>query len=254
MQKIEEAQINQEDLLYEKIPNFDDRYLRPYGTVHGYDFGQTYNKDLVLDMKDRVIHSYHFDKDNSFVGFTLAGLDEKDKHTMYVAVGVDTDTMFTSRETFLFEDNYSDPDMTFFYGSTRLIGFRTGKECKQADFISMVQPIFYSTDEKVCKEHLTSLTPGMLDEMVEWGKECSDLTLNAMIKEFKASDENARLSEGYAGLTMVICLLCFVLVCHVAILQGMRWYNERTKLRLARQAEMRRGGEGTDNEADARAA
>ena len=49
---------------------------------------------------------------------------------MYVAIGVDELTMVTSRETFLWTEDKFNPEKTSYYDSTRLIGFRTGKDCK----------------------------------------------------------------------------------------------------------------------------
>lgn len=81
-------------------------------------------------MAGRAIHSYHFDSDQSFVGLSISGEDNNDSSTMYVAVGVDELTMVTSRETFLWPDDKYKPGMTSYFDSTRLIGFRTGKDCK----------------------------------------------------------------------------------------------------------------------------
>ena len=40
-------------LLYDAIPDFNDLYMQPSGTAHGFNFENTYNRDLVLDMTGR---------------------------------------------------------------------------------------------------------------------------------------------------------------------------------------------------------
>ena len=47
-------------------------------------------------MVKHVLQAYHFDVDGSFVGFTI--MDDNMQKTNYVAIGVDTDTMTTSKE------------------------------------------------------------------------------------------------------------------------------------------------------------
>lgn len=96
---------------------------------------------------------------------------QKERH--YLARGFDLEWMSSSKEEF--NDAY-DINPAQVYDTTRLIGFRTSKSCKQADQISMVQPIYYSIDEQVCKKYLTPLTPGMHNELPSWGNDCSDLT------------------------------------------------------------------------------
>lgn len=110
----------------------------------------------------------------------------------------------------------------------------------------MVQPIFYSTDERVCKEHLKSFTPGMLDELPAWGKDCSDLTLKVVLKDYTITGQNLRYSEGYSLVIFVIICLCLSLIALVAFLQWLGWWKARNERISAKQAELRHAN--SDNE------
>jgi len=64
---------------------------------------------------------------------------------------------------------------------TRVVGFRTTKSCESAKQILSVQPIYYSVDEKVCKERLVQLTPGLLEEIPSYGPECAVVAAAATV-------------------------------------------------------------------------
>ena len=59
---------------------------------------------------------------------------------------------------------------------TRLIGFRTTKRCESSKFIMSLQPIYYSLDEEMCTEVLTSLSASHLDEIGGYGPTCAQAT------------------------------------------------------------------------------
>ena len=111
----------------------------------------------------------------------------------------------------------------------------------------MVQPIFYSTDERVCKEHLKSFTRGMLDELPAWGKDCSDLTLKAVLTEYTITGSNLRYSEGYSLVIFVIICLCLCLIVLVGFMQWLDWWRARNERISAKQADLRRES-SSDNE------
>lgn len=141
----------------------DDRRITP--VTHGYDFAKTYNHDLEVNLESFIVKSYHFDASDHFVGFSIMNYFS-DKVTNYIALGVDQSTMKTYEvDNVLFLEHYE---------RTRLIGFRTSKRCKQTNYINSVQPIYYSLDEKMCKEHLQLVTPGMLEEINDYGLDCAD--------------------------------------------------------------------------------
>ena len=89
-----------------------------------------------MDMTGKVINKYIFDHDFHFVGFSLYDVKEKTDEN-WIGIGANLTTLEVSEVDQLFLESYD---------TTRLIGFRTSKECKQSDFISEIQPIYYSTD------------------------------------------------------------------------------------------------------------
>ena len=109
----------------------------------------------------------------------------------------------------------------------------------------MVQPIFYSTNERVCKEHLTPFSPGMLEELPGWGKDCADLTLKTVMNNYTISGQNMRDSEGYSILIFVIVCFCLFFMSLIAYLQTLRWCKLRDKIRNTKKAEMRCGDSDT---------
>ena len=67
------------------------------------------------------------------------------------------------------------------YDSTRLIGFRTTKECRHAKTTKSIQPIYYSRNEQICKNLLKPVTENMAQELPEYGSECNNpLLINIM--------------------------------------------------------------------------
>ena len=57
---------------------------------------------------------------------------------------------------------------------TRLIGFRTTKRCHEDTNIKSIQPIYYSTNEKVCKRELLMINDEMKEEIGYYGLDCND--------------------------------------------------------------------------------
>ena len=105
--------------------------------IHGHDMGNHINADLELDLTGSVVSQFHFDHDMHFVGFSLYDVSTQQENHL-IGAGVDTTTMYSSSV---------DPRIIQNYDNTRLIGFRTSKQCRQSDFISEIQPIYYSTDQ-----------------------------------------------------------------------------------------------------------
>ena len=67
------------------------------------------------------------------------------------------------------------------YDSTRLIGFRTTKECRHAKTIKSIQPIYYSKNEVICNNVLKPVTENLVKELPEYGSECNNpLLINIM--------------------------------------------------------------------------
>ena len=93
-------------------------------------------------------------------------------------------------------------------------------------------PIYFSIDEKMCKEILHPINIGMLDEITEYGPSCQDATLEQLLKiekgetmtdgEFSSElEEEARgdgISPTLQTVTYVLIILIFIMV---AIMCGM---------------------------------
>ena len=107
----------------------------------------------------------------------------------------------------------------------------------------MVQPIYYSIDERICKDHLTPLTPGMLNELSSWGPECSDPIIDEVADNIYADKINARSTEGMSGLSFVLVCLCLSLSIILTFFAWKRWHNDRIMRLKAKRKEMRRSGD-----------
>lgn len=76
---------------------------------------------------------------------------------------------------------------------TRIIGFRTTKECETAKQIMSIQPIYFSLDEGICSRVLKPLQSGHLEEVGGYGPTCAETTaqmaLMAMEQEHEREEE-----------------------------------------------------------------
>ena len=107
----------------------------------------------------------------------------------------------------------------------------------------MVQPIYYSIDERICKDHLTPLTPGMHNELSSWGPECSDSIIDEVANNIYEDKITARSTEGISGLTFVLVCLCLSLSVIVTFFAWQRWHNDRIMRIEAKRKEMRSSGD-----------
>ena len=97
----------------------DQKELLPQ--IHGKDMGNHLTQgDFEHDLTGKVIHKYIFDHETHFVGFGI--YDTKTKtDTNEIGLGVDMSTVQISEANRLFIEEHE---------TTRLIGFRTSKQCK----------------------------------------------------------------------------------------------------------------------------
>ena len=116
----------------------------------------------------------------------------------------------------------------------------------------MVQPIYYSIDERICKERLTPLTPGMHEELSSWGPDCSDSIFNEVVDNIWADKITARNTEGFSGLIFILVCICTSLLVIVTFFAWKRWHNDRIMRLEAKRKEMRRAGENNQQEAPGR--
>ena len=142
-----------------------DKELIP-AVVHGYEFEGMYDVEDSMTLQDSVIESAVFDKEDNFAGFIL--LDVK-------AGELIEDSPF---DTAGMRMEYNDPELLGDANShTRVAGFRTTKRCSTAKTILSVQPIYYSIDEKMCKETLKPIPTEMFNEISSYGLDCKYLPL-----------------------------------------------------------------------------
>ena len=118
-----------------------------------------FDSDRAISLESRVVKEYLFDLKENFVGVTLnkvGGLDE-----LYAPnfAGV---AHYVTVDARIVND----------YESTRLIGFRTTKKCKDDKLIKSIQPIYYSKNEEVCKTILQPVSNIMMNEPQEYGHNC----------------------------------------------------------------------------------
>ena len=121
-------------------------------------------------MKGLEIEKVFFTKDSKqFAGFEFKHL-ESGRSVQHIAVGIDPSRLHgETNDSRLFTEKAM--------RTTRLIGFRTGKPCKDAKFLTSIQPLYYSTDPSICKEFLKPIDDGWMEEIPNYGPECNDPVL-----------------------------------------------------------------------------
>ena len=138
------------------------------------------------------------------------------------------------------------------YDSTRLIGFRTSKLCQQTDYFSGIQPIYFSTDERMCKDHLFPLLEGMLEEIPAYGLTCGDASTNQVLNVISQDASHDRYMQGVSGFTFILTCIGFALVWALCFFQFKRWYDDREARKEQKETELKNQAEPSDNEADKR--
>ena len=141
------------ELANEGLPTEDMFFPRLEPTIHGYDFDGMYDEDEAINLKGKMISTYFFDQDGHFAGVTVMDPSTGQKE-YHVPINVE------SLQALLVDQEILDASP-----STRIIGFRTGKECHSSKQIAAIQPIYYSTSEKICKNYLSNIEPGMREEI-----------------------------------------------------------------------------------------
>lgn len=130
---------------------------------HGYNFTGMFDADKAMSLENRIVRQYLFDGaiDANFVGFTtqkVGGVDE------YYAPNFAGVAHFVA----------IDEKIANNYESTRLIGFRTTKKCKDSNLIKSIQPIYYSKNKDICQTVLRPVSKTMMSEPQEYGNDCFD--------------------------------------------------------------------------------
>lgn len=122
---------------------------------------------------------------------------------------------------------------------TRIVGFRTTKSCENAKQIMSVQPIYYSVDEKICKQKLIKLTPGLLEEIPSYGPECAAVPVqSATTAKPTDSVQQQGVSEEFTEITFLAVwfifgmLLCQSYSCLRGFCEDRRKRIDRKKVEL----------------------
>ena len=103
----------------------------------------------------------------------------------------------------------------------------------------MVQPIYYSIDEQVCKKYLTPLTPGMHNELPSWGNDCSDLTWQAVADNIWEHNFTNKGREDSYGMIFYLVLTYLLLVLITLLCQWRSWCKDRQMRRLTKLEELK---------------
>ena len=90
---------------------------------HGYEFTNMFNLGEAVDLTDKVVSEYGFDDDMNFIGFTILSTDNKQESFLaypnaHIAAAGEVDSRLVEA-----------------YDTTRVIGFRTTKQCRQAKLL-----------------------------------------------------------------------------------------------------------------------
>lgn len=111
---------------------------------HGNNFEGMYKPDLSVEMKDKHLEAMLFSNTGHFSGYAL-----RDKMTNKQSYHLPFE--FKDRiDEMVFEPMSRDFLLNYDESHTRLLGFRSGKRCKESKAIRTIQPIFYSVNEKMC--------------------------------------------------------------------------------------------------------
>ena len=128
------------------------------------------DKETKYSLKNSVVKDYFFDQyDNTFIGLRILNL-ENNEVTKVVAKNENRMAVYSHTGTV--SDEILDAN-----DSTRLVGFRTGKSCKDSTVIKSIQPIYYSNDANICKSVLNEATDSQLRELPAYGADCSEPAL-----------------------------------------------------------------------------
>lgn len=121
-----------------------------------------YEKDELISLRGRAVQEYFFDFYWNFIG---VGLIDIDTGIGEVIIPNNTEVTYKTKVS---------KEILDAYGSTRLIGFRTGKACQESKIIKSIQPIYYSSNADVCSNVLQKIDDELLSELPEYGASCSD--------------------------------------------------------------------------------
>ena len=128
--------------IVEQMEEWEDEaiYPIPKSQFHGHEFKNMFKPSTKVDLTGKIVTEYLFDDDGHFSGVVIEDVESGELSNFM-------------------PDNLQRIDVVHVpdyiresYEHTRLIGFRTTKRCDTSRFVQQVQPIYFSIDEKMCKE------------------------------------------------------------------------------------------------------
>ena len=171
---------------------------------------------MKIPLSGKSISRYFFDSDNLFSGVELSSDDKNSERAKYVPINAK-----------LLSSNLVDTRLQEAHDTTRLIGFRTGKHCKDSKTIHEITPIYYSIDEVICKHVIWPISEDLQTENPAYGLECGDLELQEydLRKALGISDmdlEEEKNQKDIVKLTYLTFAVIWVILIMVSIIGCMR--------------------------------
>ena len=100
---------------------------------------------------------------------------------------------------------------------TRIVGFRSTKRCRE-DYTTMsIQPIYYSINENMCKNILKPMTKNLINEVPNYGPECSEVAASAPSRN-NSLFNIVNLEQGIEVATEAIVWVCFILILFIILI------------------------------------
>ena len=190
--------------------------------VHGQKVSKQQEEDKFFALHDSTLNSVFFDNAGNFVGIDF--LDLTYGYHKEQTAPIQHDTFFEVNP-----DVYKDAN-----DHTRLVGFRTTKNCKDSMLIRSLQPIYFSVNQEMCQEHLIALTDNMIHEVEAYGPSVCPVNynVNSYTPEARAGTPT-NTSDNHNLLSLVVVFLVIVIMIQLVICAYLK------RLSNARSAEKR---------------
>ena len=127
---------------------------------------------------------------------------------------------------------------------TRLVGFRTTKNCKDSMLIRSLQPIYFSVNQEMCQEHLIALTDNMIHEVEAYGPSVCPVNynVNTYTPEARAgtptkTDDNQNLLSLIVVFLVIVIMIQLVIGAYLKRLSNARSAEKRNENMRNQQQE-----------------
>ena len=93
-----------------------------------------------------------------------------------------------------------------------------------------IQPIYYSINEEMCKNILKPMTKNLINEIPQYGPECSEVAASTNIRGNSLINIQ-NLEQGIEVATEAIVWVCFILILFITAMLAFRcWANRNTAI------------------------